>query len=72
MGPPVRYEPNNIDSLHANREVFAIFREAGWIEYFQRLSGFHEETTFKFSMNLNGEYSEIRGLRMDVLKHALS
>ena len=46
MGPPVRYETNNLDALRASREVFAIFQEVGWIEYFQRLNGFHEDTTF--------------------------
>ena len=66
MGPPVRYEPNNLDALRANMEVFAIFQEVGWIEYFQRLNGFHEETTFQFAMNLTQEHSEVRGLRIDV------
>ena len=60
MGPSVKFEPNNLDAIHANREVFSIFREAGWIQYFQRLNGFHEETTFQFTMNLTGEHSEIR------------
>ena len=65
MGPPIRYEPSNLDALYANREVFDIFCEAGWIGYFQRLNGFHEDTTLQFSMNLIGEYLEIRGLRID-------
>ena len=46
MGPPVRYGPNNIDAYHANKEVFAILWEAGSIEYFLILNGFHEETIF--------------------------
>ena len=72
MGPPVRYEPNNLDALHANMEFFAIFWEPGWIEYFQRLNGFHEQTSFQFSMNLTGDHYEIRGLRIDVSKKALA
>ena len=57
MVPPVRYEPNNLDTLCANKEVFSIFQEDEWIEYFQRLNSFHEETTFQFAMNLTGEHS---------------
>ena len=72
MGPIVRYEPNNIDTLHENREVFAIFWEDGWIEYFQRMNGFHEETTFQFSKSLTEEHSEIRGLRIYVSDWALA
>ena len=66
MGPPIIYEPNNLDALHTNIEVFSIFHEARWIEYFQRLNGFHEEMTFQFTMKLTGEHSKIRGLRVDV------
>ena len=72
MGSPVRYEPNNLDALHANMEVFAIFQEPGWIEYFQRLNGFHEETKFQFSMNLTEEHSEIKGLRIDISEQDLA
>ena len=57
MGPPVRYEPKNLDVVCENREDFAIFREAGWIKYIQRINGFHEEMTFQFSMNLTRDHS---------------
>ena len=57
MGAPARYEPNILDALSAKREVFSIFREVGWIEYFQILNGFHEETTFQYAMNLTGQHS---------------
>ena len=72
MGPSIRYEPKNLDTMCENREFFSIFREVGWIEYFQRLNGFHEETTFQFSMNLNGDHLEIIGLRIDVSERDLS
>ena len=72
MGPPIRYEPSNLGPLYANIEVFAIFREAGWIGYFQIFNGFHEETTLQFSMNFTGEYSEIIGLRIDALEQAIT
>ena len=72
MGAPARYEPNNLDALSANREVFSIFWEVKWIKYFQRLNGFHEEIKFQFTLNLIGEHSEIRGLRIDVSEWALA
>ena len=68
MGPPIRYEPNNLDALFVNREVYEIFHEAGWIGSFQRLNGFHEETTLQFSLNMTGDDSEIRGLEIDASK----
>ena len=52
MGLPVKYEDNNLDALREKIEFFDIFWEYGWIEYFQRLNGFHEETIFQFTMNL--------------------
>ena len=72
MGFPVRHEPKNIDSLCRNKEVFVIFEEVRWIEYFQILNGFHEETTLHFFMNLIKTHSYIRGLRIDVLEASLA
>ena len=69
MGRPIRYEPSNIDALSANREVYDIFLEAGWIGYFQLLNEFHEETTLQFSLEL---IREIRGLRIDASKKAVA
>ena len=72
MGPPIGYEPSNLDALSVNRVVEDIFQKVGWIGYFQRLNGFHEETTFQFSMNMNGEYSVITGLRVDASEWAIA
>ena len=44
MGIPTWHEPPNTQALRNNAEVFAIFEAAGWIEFFQRLNGFHHET----------------------------
>ena len=65
MGPPIKYEPSNINALYANIEAFNIFSNDGWIGYFQRLKGFHEERTLHFYMNLVVKYLEIIGLRID-------
>ena len=71
MGLPVRYEPKNLDAVRENMEDFAIFREARWIKYFQRINGFHEEMTFQFSMNFTRDHPIIKGLRIDVSEQAL-
>ena len=57
MGPPIGYEPSNIDAISAKRAVYNIFQEVVWIGYFQRLNGFHEEIALQFSLNLNRDYS---------------
>ena len=45
MGIPAQYEPPNMQELRRNAEVFTIFQAAGWIEFFQRLNGFHHEAS---------------------------
>ena len=40
----------------------------GWTEFFQRLNGFHRETTLQFSLNLTETHSEVRGLHIEVSK----
>ena len=44
MGILARNEPTNMQELHRNAEVFAIFEASGWNEFFQRVNGFHRET----------------------------
>ena len=66
MSLPVRHDTINMDTLHGNIEFFVIFEEAGWIDYFERLNGFHEEMMLQFSMNLTRTHLEIRILRIDV------
>ena len=38
----------------------------GWTEFFQRLNGFHRETTSQFSLNLTETNSEVWGLHIEV------
>ena len=66
MGIPMRHEPENIVYLRKKGEVFTIFQEARWIEYFQRLNGFHVDTKLQFSLNLTDTHSIVRGLWIEV------
>ena len=45
MGILAQHEPANMEALRRNAEVFSIFEAAGLTEFFQRLSGFHQEAT---------------------------
>ena len=44
-GSTVRHEPEIMDSIRQNIEVFRIFEEASWMTYLERLNGFNGETT---------------------------
>ena len=66
MGIPTRHEPENIVYLHENGEVFTIFQEFIWTEYFHRLNSFHVITTLKFALKLIDTHSTVRGFQIDV------
>ena len=66
MGIPTRHGPENIASLHENGELFTIFQEAVWKEYFQRLNDFHVDMALQFSLNLSDTHSTVRGLQIDI------
>ena len=68
MGILAQHKPPNKRELRINSEVFAIFEVAGWTEFFQRLNGFHRETTLQFSLNLTKTHSEVRGLHIEVFE----
>ena len=49
----VRHEPDSIDALQNFPEAYHIFRDIGWIEYFQKLECLDEVVAIKFAQNLN-------------------
>ena len=68
MGIPARHKPENLASLHEKGELFTMFQESVWIEYFYRLSSFDVNMTLQFSINLNDTHSTVRGLWIDIIK----
>ena len=68
MGIPTRYEPSNTQELRRNDVVFAIFQAAGWMEFFERLNGFHYEAALQFALNLTETHSEVLGLHIEVFE----
>ena len=72
MGIPARHEPTNMQEFHRNAEVFAIFAAVGWTEFFQRLSGFHQETVLQFALNFTETHSEVRGLHIEVTEEIVA
>ena len=72
MGIPAWHELGNMDSLRRNAEVFSIFEAAGWTDFFQCLNGHHRETALQFALNLIETYSDIRGLRIEVIEEIVA
>ena len=68
MGILALHEPANMDALRINAEVFYIFEETSWTEFFQHFSGFHWEIALQFALNMTETYSKVRGLRIEVTK----
>ena len=66
MGIPARYEPSNTRELRRKAAVFAIFQDAGWTEFFERLDGFNREAALQFALNLTETHSKVWGLHIEV------
>lgn len=71
-GEVVRHEPNSIKTLEKFPEAYEIFREAGWINFFEQLRGSIESVSFEFSRNLNRNLTEVKCLRLDITKEVIS
>ena len=65
MGILAQHEPPNMQELRRNTEVFSIFQDAGWTEFFQCLNGFHYEAALQFTLNLTETHSEVWGLHIE-------
>lgn len=61
-GLAVQHEPENTTSVRSNPMVWQVFVDAGWDTYFDRLQGFDGGITMEFNLNLEENYSWVRGL----------
>ena len=52
-GATVIHELESIEALQNCLEAYQVFRDAGWLEYFQRLEGSDEAIEIKLAKNLN-------------------
>ena len=68
----MRHEPDSIESLPSCPEEYKIFRDVGWLEYFQRFKGSDETIAMEFARNLNDHQTQVRGLRIKVTKEVVS
>ena len=66
MGILAHYEPSNTQELRRNAAIFAIFQAAGWMDFFERLNGFHRVATLQFALKLTETHSEVWGLRIEI------
>ena len=48
-GEAAKHEPNSMDALQNFPKSYHIFREAGWVEFFQKLKGSEEAVEIEFS-----------------------
>jgi hypothetical protein len=71
-GTPVRYEPENLNTLLLHPDVYQIFLWAGWIPYFKKLQGFNEAEVLQFSQNLADGYSMVHRVRIPVTEESIA
>ena len=48
----VRHDLDSMDALQNCPEAYHIFRDVGWIEFFQKLKGSDEAVAIEFAQNL--------------------
>ena len=65
-GTTIRHEPDSMDALHNCPEAYHIFRDAGWVEFFQNIKGSNEVAIIEFDQNLNNNQTRVRGIQVVV------
>ena len=51
-GDLITYEPDTTTLLELYPEVYQIFLQAGWLDYFRRLPDFDAQQVLEFACNL--------------------
>lgn len=59
----VHHEPNDTTLVRKNAYVWWVFVEARSDIYFNKLYGFNEGITVEFMMNMDENFSRVRGLK---------
>lgn len=71
-GVAVIHEPDSMGTLKNCLESYQVFRDAGWIEYFQKLVGLDEAAAIEFAQNLNNHQTRVRGLQIEVKEEVIT
>jgi hypothetical protein len=58
-GLEVRYEPEILNAICQDPEVYCIFENVGCIVYFEKLQGLNENYALEFARNLDAEQSMV-------------
>lgn len=53
-GPILRFQPKGLSFLEAYPACSEIFKEKGWYDYCDRLTGYHLEVTEAFAESFDG------------------
>ena len=66
MGLIVRTEPVGTKYLEGYPHIREMLQQAGWLQFFEKFSGFHKEVTKTFARSLNGAEVEIADIKFTV------
>ena len=65
-GNLITYEPGTTALLELYPEVYQIFLQAGWVDYFRRLPDFNTQQVLEFACNLREGFSTVQGVQIPV------
>lgn len=65
-GTLITHESGTTAVLELFPEIYQIFLQAGWIEYFRRLLDFDEQQVLEFTCNLTEGFSVVQGIQVPV------
>ena len=71
-GPLITYEPASTAVLELYPDIYQIFLQAGWIEYFRRLPDFNEQEVLEFACNLTEGFSVVQGIQIPVTEEVIA
>ena len=63
-GNLITYEPGTTELLELYPEVYQIFLQAEWVDYFRRLPDFNTQQVLEFACNLREGFSTVQGVRI--------
>ena len=67
-GPILRFEQEGIALLEAYPTCSELFKEKGWYDYCENLTGYHVDVTRAFARSFDGQKAKFKSLTLQVTK----
>ena len=71
-GKTNRIEPSNMSRVQAFPDYARLFSEEGWLNYFEKIDGYHTEVSYKYAQGLDKYIVTFDTLKIELTRELIA